>query len=291
MPWPLSAFADEAAPTADEQIAALRRAGLSWIDLRNVDGHNITALPLDAAKALAEKLAAAGIRVGMYGSPIGKIDITDDLAIDLQKLRHLADLRPILGSSSVRIFSYFNKTHQLKPAWRAETLRRLTELKKAAADLGLTLYHENEMHIFGDFSPGVLDLAHSLRDATFKMIFDFGNYNAHREDPWTCWLALRDTTDAIHIKDNAWTPTGELIHTPAGLGTGRIPEILADAAARNWSGPVVVEPHLQHSAAVMATGPSGIANEAYASMPAPKSFEIACKSAQNVVKLAQKRAE
>jgi sugar phosphate isomerase/epimerase len=288
MSWPLSAFADEAGPTAEEQIAALRRAGLSFIDLRNIDGHNIAALPLDAAKTLRDKLAAANIRVGMYGSPIGKIDITEDLSLDLQKLRHLAALRPILGSSSVRIFSSFNKTNQPQPAYRAEAFRRLAELKKLAADLGLTLYHENELHIFGDFSADVLELAQTLRDATFRMIFDFGNYNAHHEDPWPCWLALRDTTDAIHIKDNAWTPEGTLIHTPAGLGGGKIPQILADAAARGWQGPVVVEPHLQHSAAVMATGPSGIANLAYANMPAAESFHLACQTAQEVIGKAQK---
>ena len=41
------------------------------------------------------KLDAAGISVCMFGSPIGKIDVTDDLEIDLEKLRHLGKLIPV----------------------------------------------------------------------------------------------------------------------------------------------------------------------------------------------------
>ena len=77
MPWTLSAFADEAGGSTQEQIAACLKAGLTHIDPRNVDGHNITELPLDLAKDVAKQYEAAGIRVHMYGSPIGKIDITE----------------------------------------------------------------------------------------------------------------------------------------------------------------------------------------------------------------------
>ena len=287
MAWELSAFADEAGPTCDQQIAGLREAGLRFIDIRNIDGHNITALPLEQAKVIRGKLDAAGIRVGMYGSPLGKIDIGDDVTTDLKKLQHLGALRPILGGTNVRIFSYYNRqlghTHS---EFRRLVVDRLRRLKALAADLGLVLYHENESEIFGDKSDDVLALAQELRDGpagAFRMIFDFGNFNAGRESAWESWLKLRELTDAIHLKDNTWNVDGKLHHVPVGLGGGFVKEILADAVKRGWDGPLVVEPHLQHSAAVAATGPSGVPNQEYARMSANGSFQVACKAAKQMI--------
>ena len=42
------------------------------------------------AEEVKSKMDAAGMRCCMFGSPIGKIDVTDDIEIDLDKLRHLA---------------------------------------------------------------------------------------------------------------------------------------------------------------------------------------------------------
>ena len=284
MGWSLSAFVDEAADSCDGQIAAAKAAGLGFVDLRNIDGLNIAALPIEAAKVIRQKLDNAWLKVGMLGSPIGKIDITEDVESDLAKLRHLATLREVLGTNQVRIFSYFNKTNLPPAAARDEVFRRLDLLQCEAQDLGLVLYHENEMQIFGDKAADVLAIAQEFRDGeSFKMIFDFGNFNAGKQDVWEAWETLRDMVDAIHIKDNIWGADGNLVHVPAGLGQGKIPEILADAAKRNWNGPIVVESHLQHSAGVVATGPSGVANQAYSAMTPQESFVLACNTAKEVI--------
>ncbi len=55
MTWTLSAFADEAGGTTQEQIDALQAAGINYIDLRGIDGCNITELPLDQAAAISVK--------------------------------------------------------------------------------------------------------------------------------------------------------------------------------------------------------------------------------------------
>jgi sugar phosphate isomerase/epimerase len=290
MPFVLSAFADEAGPSCGEQVAALKEAGIRHIDVRNIDGHNITVLPLEQARKIREQLDAGGITVGMYGSPIGKIDIADDFNIDLEKLTHLGRLKPILGGTAVRLFSYYNKANRPHAEFRRESLSRLKQLKALAKDLGLTLYHENEGKIFGDRCEDVLAIAHELRDegvgGNFKMIFDFGNYNVGGENPWDNWLKLASTTDAFHFKDCERTRDGQIHHVPVGAGGGKVHEILADAVKKNMhSGniPVTVEPHLAHSAAVLATGPGGVANQAYSKMTTNQSFQIACKAAKEVL--------
>lgn len=279
-PWTLSAFADEAAADVDAQIAACHRSGLTHVDLRNVNGHNITQLPLDLAREVAAKLSAANVHVAMFGSPLGKIDITDDFATDLAKLEHLGRLKPILNCSAVRIFSYYNRSKRPVEAWRAESLKRLGQLKDLARKLGLVLYHENEREIFGDAVDHVLAIAASLRDGQlFRTIFDFDNYNQGDQDVWAAWLRLRDHTDAFHLKDS----DRKHQHVPVGQGAGRARDILADALKRQWSGILTIEPHLTHSAAVMATGPGGTANQALKDMKPADSFQVAVAAAKDLL--------
>ncbi len=263
MMWTLSGFADEADENSDGQVAATQRAEFKHIDLRNVDGHNISELPLDKAEAIRKKLDAAGLSCTMFGSPIGKIDITEDFAIDEQKLRHLAELRKIFDCDKVRVFSYFNKEEKPMAEWEAEAMRRLRALRDLAGELDLFLYSENEREIFGDRIEQVCTIA-ELRDGIgpFRMIFDFDNFNQSDEDVWEAWEKLRNATDGFHLKDSKRDKT----HVPMGTGDTHAKRILEDAVANQWAGHVAMEPHLMHSAAVMATGPGGKANEAFADM-------------------------
>jgi sugar phosphate isomerase/epimerase len=289
--WPVSAFADEAGPSCEAQIAALQRAGYKHIDIRGIDGHNISALPVDKAEGIRKKLDAAGITVAMFGSPLGKIDIADDMKIDLDKLAHMGKLREVLGCNAVRIFSYYNKDNKQSPAvWKAESLSRLKQLRDLAGELGLVLYHENESHIFGDTSENVLAIAKELRgpgkpgsNATFRMIYDFDNYNRTNKPAWNIWLEQRDHVDAFHLKDS--DAAGH--HTPVGQGIGGVREILADALARGFVGPFSLEPHLQHSPAVLATvaetGMDSKANQKFADMSAADCFHAAASVATKLL--------
>lgn len=274
--WLLSAFADEASQSCDEQIAALCRAGIKRIDMRKIDGYNITQLPLDHAEVVANKLDAAGITVAYFGSPIGKIDITADFQGDLEKLDHLGRLSGMLGCKAVRIFSYFNEQAAGMAQWQQVSLDRLRRLHDRAQQLGLVLVHENEMHVFGDRCDQVRLIADEMRDGqTFKLIFDFDNYHQSGDNVWDNWLKLRDVTDAIHLKDS----DGQGQHVPVGQGGGRVREILVDALKRGWSGPLSLEPHLKHSDAVALTGPHGQPNESFARMSTEQCFLAAAEAA------------
>jgi len=276
--WNLSAFTDEAGDALQIQIEAAQRAGISGLDLRTVDGFNVSVLPLEHGRTVRQKLDDAGLRVQMLGSPIGKTDIGDDFAPELQKLRHLGELAPILGCDAVRIFSFYNAHGAAHAQWQAIALDRLGELRDLARALGLRLFHENERHIFGDLGRDVLQIA-ELRDANFGLIFDFDNFNQSSEDVWATWESLRDQTDAFHLKDS----TSENQHVPIGQGAGQIERILADAKTRGWRGMLSIEPHLSHSGAVAATSPSGIANGTYAQMPPAESFQVAARAAREML--------
>ena len=279
MDWLLSAFTDEAGEASDEQLAACRRGGLTYIDPRNVDGYNITALPLDLAEKISAGLDDAGVRVNMYGSPIGKIDIADDFKIDTDRLEHLGKLKQIFGASGVRIFSYYNKAKADKAKWKQQSLDRLKRLRDLAGRLGLVLYHENESEIYGDHPDQVAEIA-ELRDGeTFKLIYDFANYLRTGVTPQQSWAVFKDMTDCFHLKDQLHNNE----HVPIGRGDTDAEAILRDAHANAWSGPCVLEPHLTHSKAVVATGVHGTGDQSLASLSPADSFQVALEAAQELI--------
>ena len=52
MPFQLSAFADESSNSFIGQIDALKRNGLSFLEIRNLDGKNVTDLTVAEVKEL-----------------------------------------------------------------------------------------------------------------------------------------------------------------------------------------------------------------------------------------------
>ena len=74
----LTGFADEISADFDEQLAGLRSLGMSHIELRGLDGVNISDLTNEQAREYRRKLDDAGISVSALGSPIGKINILED---------------------------------------------------------------------------------------------------------------------------------------------------------------------------------------------------------------------
>ena len=278
MTWTLSAFADEAADSIDDQIAALVEAQIDHIDLRMVDGISIVELPADHAKEAKAKLDGAGIGVGMYGSPIGKTDIADPVQIEIDRLDHLAEMRDVFGATGVRIFSFYNKAGVPQADWKAQALDKLNQLIDRAAQHGLVLYHENETEIFGDHPDQVTELA-DLRGEHFKLIYDFANYLRTGADPWENWQQLRPITDALHFKDQK--TTGD--HVPIGQGDTRAGAILADAVKSGWSGPCTLEPHLFMSDAVLATNVHGRGDTSLAGKSRGELFQIAARAAHQLM--------
>lgn len=275
MTWTLSAFADEAADSADDQIAALTDAKIDHIDLRMVDGINIVELPVEHALQLKNKLDDAGIKVGMYGSPIGKTDIADPLDIELGRIDHLGKMLEVFGATGVRIFSFYNKAGVAAADWKAQSFDKLSTLIERAGDLGLVLYHENETEIYGDHPDQVMELA-ELRGEHFKLIYDFANYLRTGAEPWANWQRMKGVTDALHFKDQK--TSGD--HAPIGEGDTLASEIVADAVKSGWSGPCTLEPHLFMSDAVLATNVHGRGDTSLEGKSRGELFQIAAEHAR-----------
>lgn len=233
MEFQLSAFADEAGSGLDEQIAAMRGNGINFLEIRGVDGENISDITADKAREIRKRLDDAGIAVWSLGSPYGKIGITDNFETHLDKFRHGFALADILGAKRIRLFSFYIPQGEAEK-YRGEVMKRLEKFVLSAKDSGIILCHENEKGIYGDTAKRCEEIHREF--PSIKAVFDPANFIQCGEDTARAWERLYPYVEYLHIKDARLD--GSVV--PAGKGAGNLPDIL-----RGYKGEVLtIEPHL-----------------------------------------------
>ena len=237
----LSAFADEAGESLEEQIAALQRNGIRYMEVRAVNGMNICKTPLATVAEYRKQLDEAGIRVVTIGSPIGKVAIDDDWNAHLAMFLHTLGVAKILGATGIRMFSLFMPKGQDPAQYRELVMARMRQLLDIAKTVGVTLYHENEKDIYGDVDSRVMDLMDTFGDE-MKFIFDPANYVQCGCRPGAIYPKLKDHTAYFHIKDALFSDSSVV---PAGEGDGDVRQILVDFAKDHEDTMLTLEPHLK----------------------------------------------
>lgn len=231
------AFADEASADIDEQIKALKRNSLDGLEIRNVDGTNISDITEQKAKEVRAKLDSAGLNVWSLGSPIGKIGINDDFPSHIEKFKHTLFIGNILGAKNMRIFSFFIDKSENYDGYKNEVIDRLGTLCELSAGSGIALCHENEKGIFGDTAKRCLELFKNLPD--LKGIFDPANFVQSGEDTLKAWDILKDYIKYLHIKDSM----SDMSVVPAGKGEGNVFDIIKYYTEKGGKD-MTLEPHL-----------------------------------------------
>ncbi len=234
MRFQFAAFADEAGSGLNEQIAAMKENGISLLEIRGVDGQNISQLTEKQAAEVRKRLDDAGISVWSLGSPYGKISIEEDFAPHLEQFCRGLELAHILGAEHIRLFSFYLPGGKEPEAFFEETVRRLSQFVEKAKDSGVLLCHENEKGIYGDTAVRCRQLHEALPE--LRAVFDPANFIQCGQDTKAAWELLAPYVEYMHIKDAL--PNGTVV--PAGKGCGNLPWLL-----KQYSGTVLtLEPHL-----------------------------------------------
>ncbi len=234
--YQLSAFADEASAQISGQIAAMKRNGISLLEIRGVDGENISAISTQKAKEVRSMLDAEGLTVWSMGSPIGKIKLSDDFDAHVETFKRLIENAQILGASKVRLFSFYPYADKSE----AENLELIAQRLNTLCDLtpeGIVLCHENEKKIFGDVVERCLAVHRAV--PRLRAVFDPANFIQCGVNTLEAWEAMKDYVEYVHIKD----ADENGIVVPAGMGLGNIETILRDYFARGGK-VMTLEPHL-----------------------------------------------
>ena len=237
MQFKFAAFADESSPILSGQIDALKRNGFDYLEIRNINGKNISDLTLSEAKEIAAQLADQGLAVKSLGSPIGKIPVDGDYAAHLDLYKHTLDLAGVFGADKIRLFSFYIPKGMDPAACRDTVLRRMDDFVVLAKPHGVTACHENEKGIYGDVASRCLDLHRNVPG--LAAVFDPANFIQCGQDTLEGWEMLCDYVNYMHIKDAL--PDGRVV--PPGEGIGYVPVLLEKFAAQGGK-LLSLEPHL-----------------------------------------------
>ena len=232
MNYRLCAFADEADQRITGQIAAMQRNGIRLLEIRGVDGENISVLSPAKVREVAHLLQENGIAVWSIGSPTGKVTLRDDWNAHLDSFKGMLDAAGTLGASAFRMFSFYDAQNE-----KDEVIDRLGTLCDIAGSYSIKLCHENEKGIFGD-TP---ERTRILLDALPQLggIFDPANFIQCGAEILPAWELLKDRIDYLHVKDAL--KNGSVV--PAGYGAGHLETVVRDFLSRGGQ-VLTLEPHL-----------------------------------------------
>lgn len=235
-----SGFTDEFAPEFDRQVTAAKDFSMDMIELRFADGVNVGDMTLPQVQHYGEKLSDAGIGVSAIGSPLGKVSLDSDLDAHMETARKLFGFANLLGTTNVRIFSFYGHKNTPILESKQEVIDWLGRMLDIADSFGVTLCHENESRIYGELPQQGMELLETF-NGRLKCVFDMGNYVLQQVQPWEAYLLQKPYIQYFHIKDALFN--GAIV--PPGKGEGRIRQILMDFAQTHDAVTVSLEPHLQ----------------------------------------------
>ena len=124
----LSGFADEIDENLSEQIRVLKKLGMNHVEMRGVNGKGLVEYPKDEVKEIKKQLDAEGIKLSSVGSPIGKIQITDDFAPHMELYKHTVDIAHVMETDYIRMFSFFMPEHADYGQYKDQVMERLGKM-------------------------------------------------------------------------------------------------------------------------------------------------------------------
>ena len=272
MNYRLCAFDDEADAMLTGQIAAMQRNGISLLEIRGVDGQNISVLSPAKVREVANLLSDNGLKVWSIGSPTGKITLRDDWKAHLDSFKGMLDAAAVFGAEAFRMFSFYDAQGE-----KNEVVDRLGTLCELAKGYRVKLCHENEKGIFGDTPQRTRELLDALPQ--LGGIFDPANFIQCGADILPAWELLKDRIDYLHIKDAM--KDGTVV--PAGYGVGCLETVVTDFLRRGGE-VLTLEPHLSEF-----TGLQGLEKEGERTVVGSAHFSYrdnneSCDAAVNALK-------
>ncbi|MDQ8189995.1 sugar phosphate isomerase/epimerase family protein [Roseibacillus persicicus] len=257
----LTGFADEAANEIEGQIRAIKTLGWSHLELRAINGQNITDIPEADFENVAEQLETHQIKVNALGSTIcnwGK-SILEPMDRDWEEIERAIPRMKALGTKHIRIMSYaVLRDRDARDQMVEERVDRLRRVVDRFAEEGLQALHENCANYGGMGWPFTMELLEKVPG--LKLIFDTANpaTTLDRTKPaphppqssWEFYQQVREHIAHVHVKDGRFLRDNpESVFEDAdyvwpGEGDGEVVKIVSDLHQTGYEGFLSIEPHL-----------------------------------------------
>ncbi|MEM9418595.1 MAG: sugar phosphate isomerase/epimerase [Planctomycetota bacterium] len=257
----LTGFADEAANDIEGQVKAIQTLGWSHIELRGVNGQNITDIPEADFEHVVEHLNANNITVNALGSTVcnWSKSILEPMDKDWEEIERAIPRMKALGTRYVRIMSFaVLKDRAVDDQLADERVDRLRRVVDRFAEEGLQALHENCANYGGMGWPFTLELIEKVPG--LQLIFDTANpattidrtkpVQTVTQSSWEFYQNVREHIAHVHIKDGRFirdlpdSVFEDADYVWPGEGDGDVKRIVADLYASGYSGGLSIEPHL-----------------------------------------------
>ena len=240
---------DEGCRSLKGQISLHKALGWKSLEIRTIDGMNISNMPERDFEKAVEILQNENMKVTGFASAIANWSrpVTGNFETDRKDLLRSAPRMHRLGCSFLRIMSY-TQGEATYLQWQNEAIKRIRELSLMAEDQGIILIHENCDGWASLRAENLQILLEEIPSNALKIVFDMGNPRAHghpKEDVWFFLRACEDRIVHIHIKDCYLDQSAEPVHCFPGEGECYVREIISYMIKqRNYSGYLSIEPHM-----------------------------------------------
>lgn len=241
----ISGFIDEIDIGFEKEVEVIKKLGMKYIELRSVNGTNISDLSIEKVNDIKKYLKNKNIKISCIASPIGKINI-DEIDFEnkfeehFKKFKHTLNIAQILEVKYVRVFSFFLKKSE-KEKYQSLVLEKIKKLKEEVSDLEIILLHENEKGIYGDDIESSLKLIEEIGSEKFRLIFDPANFVQVGISPLKAYEKLKKFVEYVHLKDANFSSQENVL---IGTGDGEILELLKELKKEKYEGFLSLEPHL-----------------------------------------------
>lgn len=238
--YTLSGFTDEISPVLAEQLSVMKELNLHYMECRGVDGKNLIEYSNEQIQDIKKLLTQSQVKLSALGSPIGKIDITEDFEPHFMLFKHAVEAAHIMETPNIRLFSFYIPEGE-HSRYESEVFRRTEQMVEYAIFHKVILMHENEKGIYGDNAQRCLNLMERFYCDHYKAVFDFANFVQVGQDTLEAYEMLSPYIYYIHIKDALFSD-GSVV--PAGYGDGNVKQILSSLIKNGYNGFLSLEPHL-----------------------------------------------
>jgi len=237
----LTGFGDEISPDLTTQLEVMELAGIRHLELRGIKGKNVLELNSEEIEEARQILKEKNFKISAIASPIGKIKISDDFSLDLQRFKKAISLAHIFEAKYIRIFSYYLPEGSLL-SYSKEVVRRIEEMTKIAEKENIILLLENEDDVYGDSPERCLEILENINSSYLRFTFDPANFIMAGVKPYReAFSKMIKYIEYLHIKDARFS---DKVIVPAGEGDAEIKEILKELKEKNFDGFLSLEPHL-----------------------------------------------
>lgn len=264
----LGVLTDEVSAHFEEALDWSAEQGLKHVEVRVINGTNVVELDDSQLLEVRRLVEERGLFISAVASPLFKckLDPTrkaahgdtfgqreESLDAHLAKLDRAAEIAKLLGTSRIRIFSFWREENP--SLYRDEIIRQLRKAAETAERHGVVLLLENEPACNGGFAEEVADLVRGTGSPALKGLWDPGNeaYGGREAYP-SGYAVMKDVLAHIHLKDAYIREDGTARCVP--LGSGVVPVIaqLKALLADGYDGLFTLETHFIPEGGTQMTG-------------------------------------